>query len=69
MEILTTGQVAKILGVAPTAITSLFYRQKLSEDICPVVSGRRLIPEDYLGQVACALHRAGKLIREEAANE
>jgi hypothetical protein len=34
--------------VSPRDITNLFYLGKLDDQRCPVVSGRRLIPDDYL---------------------
>jgi hypothetical protein len=42
------------LGVAvrPHEITNMFYRGELSDDLCPIVGGRRLIPRDYLPQIA-----------------
>lgn len=61
MKVLTTGQVAKRLKVRPSEITSLFYQGKLRDDLCPVESGRRLIPESYIEEIARGLRRAGKL--------
>ncbi len=58
---LTTGQVAAQLGVRPKLITDLFYAGRLRENVCPVQSGRRLIPENYVEEVARALRTAGKL--------
>lgn len=59
---LTVSDVAKRLGVRPQDISSLFYRQKLRDDECPVVAGRRLIPEHYIDFIAMALRREGKLL-------
>jgi hypothetical protein len=47
--------------VRPKDISELFYRRQLRDDLCPVVSGRRLIPLDYLPLIVAALRRAGKL--------
>lgn len=56
-SLLFVGTVAERLGVAPHVITYLFRRQRLDGKRCPVVSGRRLIPEDYLGEIAREVRR------------
>ena len=56
-----SGEVARRLGVRPKTITDLFYAGKLRDDLCPVYSGRRMIPEGYIVEVEAALRRAGKL--------
>jgi hypothetical protein len=47
--------VARRLGVRPRDISDLFYQRRLSDEICPVVGGRRLIPEHYLPTIAKAV--------------
>ena len=42
------GDVARRFGVRPHQITALFYEQRLRDDLCPIVSGCRIIPENYL---------------------
>jgi len=59
-ETLTVSEAARQLGARPRDITDLFYRRLLRDDLCPIVGDRRLIPEDYLPQVAAALRRRGK---------
>ncbi len=57
----TVSELAREWKCSPTEITSLFYRRILSDERCPVVSGRRLIPESYLPTVKHALAIRGKL--------
>lgn len=63
MGLHTVGDVAKIIGrgVRPQDITGLFYAQRLRDDLCPIVGGRRLIPVDYIDIIRMELRRAGKL--------
>ena len=56
---LSVGEVARRLGVRPQQITQLFYERRLREDLCPLVAGRRLIPDDYLSLIAAELRRKG----------
>ena len=60
----TVGQIAKQCGVAPWRVSHLFYSGKLRDDLCPIVSGRRLIPDDYVPHVVAALKRSGVAVRE-----
>ena len=60
----TVGELAKRYaahGVRPKDISDLFYARQLRDDLCPIVSGRRLIPLDYVEMIEMALRRAGKL--------
>ncbi len=59
MDPLSVGQVARRLGVRPSQITQLFYEQRLRDDLCPIVAGRRLIPPDYVSVIAMELRRKG----------
>jgi len=67
MGILTVSDAARIIGekhgvvIRPRDISLLFYQRDLRDDLCPIVGGRRLIPDDYLGQIERVLRRAGKL--------
>jgi len=63
MTHLSVSEAARRLGARPRDISDLFYRRRLRDDLCPIVAGRRLIPEDYLDMVAAALRRAGQLVR------
>jgi len=60
MQLLSVSEVARRLGANPKDVSDLFYRRRLRDDLCPIVAGRRLIPEDYVGIVATALKRAGR---------
>lgn len=60
MAFLSVSEVARRLGARPKDISDLFYRRALRDDLCPIVAGRRLIPEDYLGVIEMALKRAGR---------
>lgn len=59
MQQLSVSEAARRLRARPRDISDLFYRRELRDDLCPIVGGRRLIPEDYLGVVAAALSRHG----------
>jgi hypothetical protein len=65
---LIVSEAARHFGVAPRAISDLFYSRRLSDQRCPIVGGRRLIPAEYLPEVEAALRDAGRLTdRSEAA--
>jgi hypothetical protein len=55
MSYLTVSEVARRLGVRPRDISDLFYQRRLSDKTCPVLGGRRLIPEHYLPTIAEAV--------------
>lgn len=55
----SVGDVARTLRVRPSQITQLFYERRLSDDHCPIVAGRRLIPPDYISIIAMELRRKG----------
>lgn len=67
MPYTTVGIVAKRLGVMPWQIAYQFTAGRLRDDLCPVVSGRRMIPEDYVDQIAAALKRQGLEVRSVEA--
>jgi hypothetical protein len=54
---LSVSDAARKLGARPRDITDLFYRRELRDDLCPIVGGRRMIPESYLELIAMALRR------------
>ena len=66
MSHLSVSAVARQLGVPPRKITDLFYRRKLSDSLCPVVDGRRIIPAEYVPTVEAACREAG-IVKPEAA--
>ena len=51
----TVSELARREGVRPRDISDLFYRRLLSDAVCPVVGGRRLIPSHYVPVVVEAL--------------
>jgi hypothetical protein len=57
---LSVSEVARRLEARPRDISDLFYRRALRDDLCPIVAGRRLIPEDYIEVIAVRLRRAGR---------
>jgi hypothetical protein len=66
---LIVGEAARRLGEPPKRITDGFYRRWFDNDLCPVVAGRRLIPEDYLPRMATILReRARPRSRKDAAD-
>lgn len=54
---LGVGEAARRLGEPPKRITDGFYRGWFDSARCPVVSGRRQIPEGYLEEMRAALRR------------
>ena len=63
-DLLGVGDAGRELDVNPKVITDLFYKRELREDICPLVSGRRLIPRSYIPIIAMALRRKGVTVRD-----
>ncbi len=61
---LGVGDVARRLNVRPSRITQLFYERRLSEERCPIVAGRRIIPADYVRVIAMELRRKGLPVRD-----
>ncbi len=53
----SVSEVARHLGVKPRDISDLFYCRELRDDLCPIVGGRRLIPETYVDEIAAALRQ------------
>jgi hypothetical protein len=45
------SDVARRLGVPPRVISDLFYQRALDDGVCPVVCGRRVIPEEYVPEI------------------
>jgi hypothetical protein len=59
MHYFHVSEIARRYGVRPRDISDLFYRRVLDDQACPVVGGRRLIPEDYVPVVEAALYPRG----------
>jgi hypothetical protein len=62
IQVHSISSLARRFGVPPQVISGLFYRRLLDDRACPVVNGRRLIPDDYIDEVERCL-RARGLIR------
>jgi hypothetical protein len=60
MTHLSVSEVARRLGVRPREISDLLYARMLSDRHCPIVAGRRLIPEEYVADAAAALRARGR---------
>jgi hypothetical protein len=49
-------------------ISDLFYSRRLDDARCPIIGGRRLIPEDYISEIKEVLRELGHLPTEEPAH-
>lgn len=67
MTQLSVSGAARLLGANPKDISDLVYRRELRDDLCPIVAGRRLIPEDYVPLIRAALGRHGRPLAGEVA--
>jgi hypothetical protein len=61
-SMMSVGEAARRLGAKPVDITAGFYRGNLRDDLCPIVAGRRLIPESFLPQIESFLKRNGRQV-------
>jgi hypothetical protein len=61
MRHLIVSEVARQIGARPKDISDLFYQRKLDDKRCPIVGGRRLIPDDYLPVIEATLRDLGRL--------
>ena len=64
---LCVSEAARRLGARPRDLTNLFYRRQLRDDLCPIVAGRRLIPETCLSVIAMELRRRGYPVNQKGA--
>ena len=55
------SDVARRLGVPPRVISDLFYQRALDDARCPVVCGRRVIPEEYVPEIEKVLRERNLL--------
>jgi len=69
MKYLSVSEAARRLGARPRDISDLFYRRRLSDESCPIVGGRRLIPESLLSVIEMALRHAGHPVSDRAAGK
>ena len=63
---LSVSEVARRIGAAPKDISDLFYRRELRDDLCPIVAGRRLIPEFYIDVIVMVLRRHGRSVPDNS---
>ncbi len=68
MQYLSVSDAARRLEARPRDISDLFYRRMLRDDLCPIVAGRRLIPEDYLDRIAQVLRHERRPVGAGARN-
>jgi hypothetical protein len=61
MPQLTVSDVARRIGARPKDISDAFYQRRLSDERCPIVGGRRLIPPDYVPTIEAVLRQLGRL--------
>jgi hypothetical protein len=72
-NLITVGQAASEIRrerggrVTPRILTDLLYRRILSEDRCPLVGARRMIPRDYIAEVTAVLEARGYIPSAEVA--
>jgi hypothetical protein len=64
---LTIGQLSRRFDVPPRVISDLFYARKLDAKRCPIVGGRRLVPESYVAELVRVLRAGGHLPIEAQA--
>lgn len=60
----SVSEVARDLGCRPRDISDSFYRRWLDDSVTPIVSGRRLIPAEYVETVREVLEQHGLIKRE-----
>ena len=71
VELLSVSDVARELtdqfgqDIRPRDISRLLYDRELRDDLCPIVSGRRVIPRDYLPMIVMVLRRRGWLQKSQ----
>jgi hypothetical protein len=63
------SEVARPFGVPPRTISDLFYARALSDAVCPIVNGHRLIPETYIPEIERVLRERGILRSAEHGRE
>lgn len=63
MPQLSVSDAVRRIGTRPRDIGDFFYGRKLRDDLCPIVAGSRVIPEEYLPQIEQALRRLGRIGR------
>jgi hypothetical protein len=64
MTLLSVSDVARRIGATPRDISDLYYRRELRDDLCPIIAGRRLIPETYVAEIEAVLRHHGRPVRQ-----
>lgn len=64
---LTVSEIARKLNVNPRVISDGFYARQLSDEICPIVNGRRRIPEDYIPVIESFVAERNATLQETTA--
>ncbi len=59
-RLLGVGEAARRLGEQPGRVSDGFSKDWFDCDRCPLVAGRRLIPEGYMAEMAAILRRRAK---------
>ena len=57
MPYLTVGEVADKFGCSPQWLSQQIYLRRLDVSRCPLLGGRRLIPESYLPEIERIIRR------------
>ena len=65
-DFITISELSRRYHVAPRKISDLFYSRTLADDVCPIISGRRVVPQSYIPEVERVLRERG-LIQEVAS--
>lgn len=64
MAYVTVGEAAELLAINPRILTDAIYRGAVDARRCPLQRGRRMIPREYVAQIAAILRRRGVRISE-----
>lgn len=59
----TVGQLAARLRTNPRWITAILYQREVDSDACPLIGGRRFIPESHIPLIVAALRSKGYCVR------
>jgi hypothetical protein len=65
--LLSVSEAARKLKVAPRVVSDLLYQRLLDVERCPIVGGTRIIPADYLPEMAAVIRKVERRRRAIAA--
>lgn len=60
---LSVADAAEKLGVSRRVLSLFLYEQNVPRDVCPIISGRRIVPASLLPSLAIELRRARSALR------